>query len=496
MEQTSLFPKKDKVYLLNEGQKEGHDWLVDFICHNGKDGFRKVLLNGYAGTGKTFLINRVVESVRKKMPQMNFGMTAPTHKAVRVLKRSSELRDMLDFGTIHSFLGLKQDIDIKDGKVSYKPDFNPNNERKIDRINVLIIDETSMLHDELFEYIEDEQRSNVYLLVIYMGDAAQIPPVGKKQETGEANAIPFLKARQQSHGIYQIDLTEPQRQAKESPIIMYGIAIREQANRQKIDFDFTEDMKEHLEKISPKGNLPLLRELFLRYYDTPEFQEDQDYVKVIAYTNENVNYFNNEIRLLLNKAVTLPRIIENEKLIMDKPLIEKKIIKLHTNDEVVTKSVTVRPATLEYKLYPSNPIELQNLLNKSGIDHYENKLELKVYDCILVDEDRKEFKVAILHEDSEKPFNALRDKIKQGALKASDKWQRATMWKQFYAIEEEFAWVKHNYAITAHKSQGSTYQYVFSMEWDMELKCQDIEERNRIRYVSATRAKEKLFVIK
>lgn len=501
MDQLGMFLEEPRKYTLNEGQQVAFDWLVDFCLNNGKNGYRKVLLNGYAGTGKSFLINRVVEEVRRQWPSMNFGMTAPTHKAVRVLKRSSELRKQLDFGTIHSFLGLKEAIDYATGKVSYKPSYDSNRERKIDSIHVLIIDESSMLNDDLFEHIETEMRSNGSLLVIYMGDEKQIPPVGKKQSTGESNAIPFLSVRQQSHRIYVLSLTEPQRQAKESPIIMYSVAIREQSQRQKIAFDFTEEMREHLELIPPKttagvSNLPLLRQIFLQYFRTPEFEADQDYVKVIAWRNTTVDYFNKEIRLLLNDAVSLPRIIDNEKLIMDAPLIgDKKVILLHNNDEVVTRDVTLGEVNLEYKIFPNNPIAINQLLERTGIDHYKRQLKVKVYKCTLLDEDKKFYKVNILHEDSEKEYNEAREIMKNAALKHIDKWQRTDLWQQYYRIEENFAWVKHNYAITGHKSQGSTYQYTISMEWDIEVNT-DIEERNRIRYVAATRAKEKLIVVK
>lgn len=156
-------------YKLNLGQQESFDWLVKFCMSQQEE--RKVVLEGWAGTGKSFLINRVVEEVRQRDPGSSFGMTAPTHKAVRVLKRSSELKDDLDFGTIHSFLGLKEKIDTTTGKVTYEPEYLGGKPRRIDGIKVLIVDEGSMLGDELFEHIEVELRSNRHLRIIYMGEA-------------------------------------------------------------------------------------------------------------------------------------------------------------------------------------------------------------------------------------------------------------------------------------------------------------------------------------
>jgi len=492
----NLTPKK---YTLNEGQQAAYDYLIQFCTYRNTDGYRKVLLNGYAGTGKTFVINRIIEGARIIEPNINFGMTAPTHKAVKVLRKTSELKDMLDFGTIHSFLGLKEHIDTRTGIVTYKPSFDKNKPRKIDGVNVIIIDESSMLSDDLFDHMETEMRSNHDLLVIYMGDEKQIPPVGKKQETGEPNAIPFIPARQTSHHIKVISLTEPQRQAKESPIILYSVAIREQHRRQMIDFDFKDEYKHALERVNPQGNREGIMNILRSLFCTEEFEKDPDYAKVVAWRNDTVNYFNNAIRLLINNAETLPRIIENEKLVMDEPLIDNSSkppkILITNNEDVVAKNVTVDEVDLTYSVYPKNAFLADKMERETGERKQKKVMRLKVYNLNLVTEFGDEFNCNVIHEDSEKEFNDLRESLANAAKTHYDKFQQKDMWVQFYRIKENFAWVKHNYALTAHKSQGSTYDYCVSMEWDIEQN-RDIEERNRIRYVAATRARHKLFVIK
>jgi exodeoxyribonuclease-5 len=486
-------------YILNEGQQVVFEYLVPFCTYRNIDGVRKVLLKGFAGTGKTFLINRVIEAAKQIEPRINFGMTAPTHKAVKVLKKTSELRDLLDFGTIHSFLGLKEHIDERTGEVSYKPDFNSNRARKIDDINVLIIDESSMLQNDLFEHVETEMRSNDQLLVIYMGDEKQIPPVKQMEKTGQSDAIPFIPARQHSHQIKVLALTEPQRQAKESPIIMYSVAIREQYNNQKIFFDFKDEYKNALERVHPEKNLEGIRQILRQYFCTEEFEKDPDYAKVIAWRNTSVDYFNREIRLLINNAESLPRIIENEKLVMDAPLIDNKAkppkILLPNNEDVVAKNVILDEMEVFYSLFPKNAFLADKLEKETGERKIKKSLVVKVYNVLLVTEDGKEFNCNIIHEDSEAAFKEVIETLTKAALAAVDKYQKKELWIQKFRISENFAWVKHNYALTAHKSQGSTYDYCISMEWDIEQNF-NIEERNRIRYVAATRARHKLYVIK
>lgn len=510
-DQIDLFEEPKKTYTLNQGQQDALDWLVPFCLGEDIDGYRKVLLNGFAGTGKTFTINRVVEEVKataKKMGfNVNFGMTAPTHKAVKVLKKYSELADELDFGTLHSFLGLKEQmIEQKDGsfKPEYRPDFerSMNRPRKVDGVDVLIIDESSMIQDDLFDFVEDEMRSNYGLRVIYMGDSKQIPPVGKKEATGEMTAIPFNPARQMSHHIKVLSLTEPQRQAADSPIIMYSVAIREAGNNQTIDYEFKEEDKEHIERMSPKGNMERMREIFLEYFDTEEFNADADHAKVIAYTNKTVDWANKEIRLLINKAVELPRIINDEKLIMDEPLMGKKkgdkekSIIIPKNTDIIAENVRVEEDGLNYFLLPINAFARNKLMLDTGDTKVRKYDKIKVYKCDLIDEDHKRWPVSIIHEESEEHFNQVKEQIRAQAMKTQDRFEKKEMWSQYYKLKDQFAWVAYNYAITAHKCQGSTYQYAISMEWDMEMKCRDIEERNSLRYVAATRAKQKLWVIR
>ena len=120
--------KATPVFTLNGDQQAAFDWLVDMIPQRNPP-MRIVLLEGPAGTGKTFLMNRVIEALMSRYPRLNVGMTAPTHKAVRQLKRHSELKDKLEFGTIHSFLKLVEKqipnpANKKEMIIVYEPDFD------------------------------------------------------------------------------------------------------------------------------------------------------------------------------------------------------------------------------------------------------------------------------------------------------------------------------------------------------------------------------------
>ncbi len=492
-------PAPEKVFTLNNGQQAAFDWLCDFVPNRSLR-YGKVLLEGYAGTGKTFLINRVVEAIRKSNPRIAFGMTAPTHKAVRQLKKHSELRDDLDFGTIHSFLGLKEVLkpDPKNRQkmiVKYEPEWNSKRDKKIDSIDVLIVDESSMLRDDLYEHIDDYCRSRPDLKVIFMGDGLQIPPVRDDDDAPgkNVNAIPFVESQRQSRKIHHLVLDEIVRQGADNPIIAYATAIRMQYKNQAIDHQFTGDAEKGVEVV-PR-NLAQLRILFAAYFDTPEFNADADYMKVVVWRNDTATYFNHEIRLILNKVDTLPRIINGEKLILNKPIVKGEKILLPNNEELEVISHDIVTVPVAYKII--TPRNAMQKIQEGEEDTSEKRFsqDFKAYRCTVVTGDEKQFVIDILHEDDIAEFDELKAKIEKSAKTCTDMFDKKDMWKQFYALEKPFANVNYNYCITAHKAQGSTYDYCISMEWDIDQNWM-IEERNRIRYVAATRARHKLFIVK
>jgi hypothetical protein len=493
-------PAQAQKFILNVGQQAAIDWLVPF-CQRKLD-IKKALLMGWAGTGKTFTINRVVEAIRLIDRSIKFGMTAPTHKAVRQLKKHSELKDELDFGTIHSFLGLKQTIK-KDPKNSkrmievFTAEWNPDGRRKIDEIDVLIIDESSMLSDELYNHIDDVVRSG-RVVVIFMGDGLQIPPVGKKAEVGVADAIPFVPEQRQSRGIHMLELSEIVRQGAGNPIIEYSVAIRNQYKYQGIKHEFSHTEDSGVE-ILPK-DLKFIRPVLEKYFCTEKFAQDPDHIKVVCWRNDTANYFNREIRLLINKAESLPLIIPGDKLVLDKPLIKGKTITLPNNEEIDVLSCEIVEQTLNYFIIDRTASAFDKVtkdneeLFGSELGKKQHEHAFKVYMSKCKAMDNREYTVPILHEDSLESYEEIRKKIARAAEKASH-YDQKEMWKQYFDLEKKFCWVTHNYCLTAHKAQGSTYDYCISMEWDIDQNW-DIEERNRIRYVAATRARNKLFIVK
>ena len=137
----------------------------DFVENTG----RSIFLTGKAGTGKTTFLKAVVEKSRKRSI-----VVAPTGVAA------------INAGgmTIHSFFQLPLSPFVPEAQIKSKFDFGREKRKIISSIDLLIIDEISMVRADLLDAIDSVLRryrdryqpfGGVQLLMI--GDLAQLTPV-------------------------------------------------------------------------------------------------------------------------------------------------------------------------------------------------------------------------------------------------------------------------------------------------------------------------------
>ena len=137
----------------------------DFVEHTG----RSIFLTGKAGTGKTTFLKTVVEKSHKRII-----VVAPTGVAA------------INAGgvTIHSFFQLPFTPYVPNAKIKSKFDFGKEKRRIIASLDLLIIDEISMVRSDLLDAIDAVLRryrdrykpfGGVQLLMI--GDLQQLTPV-------------------------------------------------------------------------------------------------------------------------------------------------------------------------------------------------------------------------------------------------------------------------------------------------------------------------------
>ena len=130
---------------------------------------------GFAGVGKTFLTARVTQELQHIYGIDAIRMCATTHKAARQVEKAMASHGVVtEVCTIHRLLGVRQVRDANTGEEYFAPDKN-NPPTLSQEVRVVIIDETSMLEQRLYELLMDA--ITLWQTVIFVGDSKQIPPV-------------------------------------------------------------------------------------------------------------------------------------------------------------------------------------------------------------------------------------------------------------------------------------------------------------------------------
>ena len=202
-----------------------------------------------------------------------------SHKAKKVVINTTGQYGL----TLHGLLGLRPDINLDDFNPN-NPIFNPIALPKICDYSLVVIDEASMINKALFELIK-KQTKGMYTKIIFMGDPAQIPPVG------EQDSIVF---NPEDVNYYQ--LTKVERQKDSNPIMFIYDALRDNLNFPYDSFEKETKLNEKGEGVIFTKNNDEFREMLFNSFKSKEFQSDTDYCKLLAWTNKAVIDSNKLIR--------------------------------------------------------------------------------------------------------------------------------------------------------------------------------------------------------
>ena len=91
----------------------------------------------------------------------------------------------------------------------------------------------------------------------------------------------------------------------------------------------------------------------------------------------------------------------------------------------------------------------------------------------------------VLHEEHEGAFANKTERLAQEAKADKRKW------RHFWDLKDAFHSLRHAYAITAHRAQGSTYEHAY-VDWRDILLNRNRQEAYRCLYVACTRPKKVL----
>lgn len=421
------------------------------------------LLDGFAGTGKTYLMNVVIQYIGD-VTKREILVTAPTHKAVKVIRQHVH-DSRVDFATVHSALGLKEHIDAH-GKISFVKDYNKK--CRLDRVQFLIVDETSMLADELYDEIQAYASQG--LKVLFVGDSLQIPPVNKP------DSIPFDRDMRLQDGIGHTKMESIIRQDAGNPIIDHSFKIREMIYRpDPVPIKKGNMTKQGSVQFVPRSSKDsfIIKEI-LPEYTSEEFTRDNDHVKILAWRNKTVDKYNTLIRRHIYDQNDLAKYLPGERLIAMEPLMEEEAVAIHNSEEMEIMDYEIKDWDEGGRIFKYYSTHVNVFRDGEGWT---------------------EFMVKLIHEDSEEDYNNLL-KLQASYAKSLPRgsFDARSAWIDFYAFKRTFFWVRYSYAITCHKSQGSTYNIAVVMEDDIEMN-RNTYEKNRILYTACTRPRRDLVVI-
>lgn len=478
-------------YVLTEGQKVLIDKLSQFFNDKENNVF---LLKGYAGTGKTF----IMKGVSDYLSLMNRGcaLIAPTGKAAKVLaNKTGKIAT-----TIHSKIYNLGDL------IEYEDEENPNTYKFYANLkvnedssnNVYIIDESSMISDiysdsefirfgsgyllrDLMKYINLDQNNHTKK-VIFIGDDAQLPPIGMNLSPALSSVYILDKFNIET---VEYELTDVVRQKLESGVIKNALKIRDSIYKNEFNRLCIEFKNNDIHKINEKESIRT-------YLESCEHKINGESI-VIAYSNADVNTYNMAIRQYFFPSQEI--ICKGDKVMAIRNR-EIDNLRISNGDFGLIRWVNPnneeRKITLRKKL-KDGKIDTQeiNLQFREVEIGFRNEIGHPVFiktkiienvlysDCAqLSSEEQKALYIDFCIRNPELSYRKNRNEFKNALLADS----------YFNALP-----IKFGYAITCHKAQGSEWNNVI-------VKCDThqnklTKEYFRWFYTAITRTAKHLYLI-
>lgn len=439
--QLSLFEKKEK-FQLTEEQRIALDAASDFIDNGNPNEW--FVVEGKAGTGKTTIIQELVNRYGSA------HISTMSHQALKVVR--SKTKGNIYYHTLAGLLGQKRELETNTWS---KQSIGPNT--PINFPNLIIIDEASMVKDDVLKFILENKKRNAK--VILFADPGQLGPIYSDQDIA---ANPTISNNKSS--IFDTPnkarLTVRIRQGEESPILPIADYFWNTENKALNPKPLPANKREDL--LSSKGSVVFsdkladnmltdILELFKK-----GMRDRKEYVKLVVYRNEP--------RQTLNKAI-------HEKIFgqTDTKYVEGEMITFfYSYGEVIKNSDVGYIETIG-----------ETRTNQQGFE----------YNIMRVNIDGNPHEISVIAESSKLQFNQYVAKLKSDADKLTGA-NRGRAFVKAYEYEETYANIDYGYAVTAYKVQGSEYDVIVALEDDLRIGSRVPVKYYESMYTTITRAKK------
>ena len=436
------------------------------------------ILRGYAGTGKTTMVKTIAEYLAQSR---DVYLMAPTGRAARVLAAKTDRPAV----TIHKAIYEKACVVSKNVKDVAESEFKflfPVRKNEYGGKIVAIVDEASMvcsrkIEHELFEFGTDNLMEDLLDFVrpdfggkvIFVGDPAQLPPVGENV----SNALRASYFEERGLKVVETELTEVLRQKGDSIILKNAMMIRDLLKNKKRNCLVFEEKENDVETVSP--------DIFLsKYLDYRKLSGKHDSV-VICYSNRAASKYNGDIRKSLYGG--------------DVPLRVNDILLITQNNYRLGRMNGEFVPVLEIgaRTQQSAPVYAQIGSERKRINITINFIQVFVPDgdgnpmlCMLIEDLLTSDKASLSIDENRAlyiNFCMRNPHLKQGTQAFAD----ALMTDVYYTAIR----AKYGYAVTGHKCQGGEWGKVF-VDYTDRTGLND--DSLRWAYTATTRAQKTLYV--
>ena len=426
------------------------------------------VLSGFAGTGKTFLSMRFLAQV--EAAGLCWTVVAPTHKAVGVLRQHLQLAGLRPTwypSTIHRLLRLK----LRRERDLERCEETEQTALALEHLGLVLVDEASMVDSTLLEICLRCAHPFACRLV-FVGDPAQLPPVG------EPTSPVFALQRRAGAELRQVV-------RHQGPVLALATALRQG------DLPCRQPPPLPLWRTSTGAVVAMNRGEWLRAAQEAlrrsAATDNPDLVRLLCYTNRTLEALVPLARRALHGAMAdqLP-VLPGEVLITRAAVMapacaageeaaEEPDMVLGTNRELVVEDVTPTRCdladfglTAELGLAPPVIDTLSAQVNTG-----EARLSLRLLPPL-----------------GTAQRQLLDDTLQQLRQRAREVGKREgrPLWRRFFLLRDAFASLGPAAVLSVHRAQGSTFGEVFvaaDVFWP-----QDETLRRQLVYVAVSRASQ------
>ena len=431
-----------------------------------------LVVNGYAGTGKTTAISAVIEVMRQF--ETKCVLLAPTGRAAKVLSSYSGR----PASTIHKHIYRQKSVGGDGfGQFTLAPNKDKCTLFVVDEVSLIGIDAgqqqstsafgTGNLLDDLITFV----RSGVECKVILIGDSAQLPPVG-------LDASPALSKDYMAMmgGIVFAELSTVVRQQSESGILYNATNIR----HLQTELDYGPGLMDLCDlglEVAPFDDVERITggELIEKISDAyATYGEDE--TVILCRSNKRAIKYNLGIRSTVQ--------FKEERLVRDdKLMIVKNCYQFLEGIEGMDYIANGDIAKLQ---------KISKFEERYGLHFAEARISFPDYDDqeivakVILDTLESE-SASLTYEQSNMLYQGVNE----------DYAHLTTKKKRYEAVREDKYYnalqLKYANAVTCHKSQGGQWRCVFidNPFWQEELTLDDLKWL----YTAITRATEKVYLV-